>query len=59
IQIVERFNPFNWAVMAGREALAAHPAWGTAITHLGALLALLVVAVTFTLRAFRDYRRSL
>jgi len=59
IQAVERFNPFNWAVLAGREALAPDPSWGAAAGHLGALLALLLVAVFLTLRAFRGYRRSL
>lgn len=59
IRTVERFNPFNWAVLAGRESLTADPAWGAAAGHLGALLALLLLAVFLSLRAFRGYRRSL
>lgn len=58
IATVARFNPFNWAVEAGREALAASPDWSyVALRMAGLVLAALVAAAAAT-RAFRAYQRS-
>ncbi|RYJ20760.1 ABC-type multidrug transport system, permease component [Streptomyces sp. L-9-10] len=52
------FNPVNWAMVAGRSALAATPDWGDVLTRGGALLALAVVAVWLSTRTFRSYQKS-
>jgi ABC-2 type transport system permease protein len=58
IATVARFNPFNWAVEAGREALVAAPDWSfVAVRMLGLLLVALLALVAAT-RAFRTYQRS-
>ena len=55
---VARFNPFEWAVAAGRGALQASPDWGAVWGHLGLLAALTVVMTLLATAAFRVYRRS-
>ncbi|WP_419993556.1 ABC transporter permease [Streptomyces boninensis] len=52
------FNPVNWAIVAGRSAMAADPDWGDVLTRGGALLALAVAAVWLSTRTFRTYQRS-
>ncbi|WP_369245361.1 ABC transporter permease [Streptomyces sp. R41] len=52
------FNPLNWAMVAGRSALSAHPDWGDVFSRSGALLALAVAAVWLSIRTFRSYQRS-
>ena len=52
------FNPLNWAMIAGRSAMSAHPDWGGVLTRGGALLGLAVVAVWLSIRTFRAYQRS-
>ncbi|MFC9648995.1 MULTISPECIES: ABC transporter permease [unclassified Streptomyces] len=52
------FNPVNWAMVAGRSALASEPDWGDVLTRGGALLALAVVAVWLSTRTFRSYQKS-
>jgi ABC-2 type transport system permease protein len=58
IQNVAKFNPFEWSVVAGREALQANPDWGTIWGHLGLLAALVVVMTALATAAFRSYQRS-
>jgi ABC-2 type transport system permease protein len=58
VQNVARFNPFEWAVVAGREALSASPDWATIWADLGLLAALTVVMSWLATRAFRTYQRS-
>lgn len=58
IRNVARFNPFEWAVVAGREALTASPDWASIWAHLGLLAALVVLMTFLATRAFRSYRRS-
>jgi ABC-2 type transport system permease protein len=53
-----RFNPVNWAVEAGREALASRPDWGLVLGRCGLLLALAVVCAWLSTLAFRSYQRS-
>jgi ABC-2 type transport system permease protein len=55
---VARFNPFEWAVVAGREALQTTPDWATVWGHLGMLAALTVVMTALATLAFRAYQRS-
>ena len=52
------FNPLNWAMIAGRSAMSAHPDLGGVLTRGGALLGLAVVAVWLSIRTFRSYQRS-
>jgi ABC-2 type transport system permease protein len=55
---VARFNPFEWAVVAGREALQDTPDWATIWANLGPLAGLVVVMTWLATRAFRAYQRS-
>jgi len=50
---IARFNPVNWAASAGREAIAAHPPWGTVAAYAGFLAIALVVTAALSTRAFR------
>jgi ABC-2 type transport system permease protein len=58
IQAVARYNPVNWAVQAGREALGASVDWGLVLTRGGWLLAFTVAAAWLATGAFRAYQRS-
>lgn len=58
VRQVARFNPFEWAVAAGRGALQAAPDWASVWSHLGLLAALVVVMTWLATRAFRIYQRS-
>jgi ABC-2 type transport system permease protein len=53
-----RFNPVNWAVEAGRSALAATPDWGVVLSRCGLLLALALACAWLSTLAFRSYQRS-
>jgi ABC-2 type transport system permease protein len=55
---VARFNPVEWAVVAGREALTTAPDWATIWGHLGLLAGLTVVMTALATLAFRAYQRS-
>ena len=52
------FNPVNWAMVAGRSALATEPDWGDVLGRGGALAGLAVVAVWLSTRALRSYQKS-
>jgi ABC-2 type transport system permease protein len=58
MQGIARCNPLNWAVIAGRDALAAHPDWAAVGARLSGLLALAVVCVTISVATFRTYQKS-
>jgi ABC-2 type transport system permease protein len=58
VQDVARYNPFEWSVIAGRDALQASPDWSTIWAHLGLLAALVVVMTWLATSAFRAYQRS-
>ena len=58
IRHVADFNPVNWAVVAGRSAVAADPDWGVVASRAGFLAALLVVGLVFATRAFRSYQTA-
>jgi ABC-2 type transport system permease protein len=55
---VARFNPVNWAVEAGREALMAAPDWTLILPRLAGLAAGALVCAVLATRAFRSYQRS-
>jgi ABC-2 type transport system permease protein len=55
---VAAYNPFEWAVVAGREALQASPDWASVWVHLGLLAGFTVVLTWVATRAFRAYQRS-
>ncbi|MCU1410070.1 MAG: multidrug transporter permease [Rhodoglobus sp.] len=55
---VARFNPFEWAVVAGRGALQDSPDWGAVWANLGLLAALAVIMTWLATRAFRAYQRA-
>lgn len=56
---VARFNPFEWAVAAGRGAMQVSPDWAQVGGALGLRAALAVVMTWLETRAFRIYQRSL
>ena len=58
ISDIARFNPVNWAVEAGREALSSDVDWGLVLSRAGYLLALAIACAWFATRAFRAYQRS-
>ena len=58
ISDIARFNPVNWTVEAGREALGADVDWGLVLSRMGYLLALAIACAWFATRAFRAYQRS-
>jgi ABC-2 type transport system permease protein len=58
VQNVARFNPFEWAVVAGRQALQTAPGWSAVWGHLGLLAGLVLVMTWLATRAFRAYQRS-
>jgi ABC-2 type transport system permease protein len=55
---VARFNPVDWAAVAGREALSADPDWGLVGRDVGLLCVLMLVMAWLATRAFRTYQRS-
>jgi ABC-2 type transport system permease protein len=55
---IARFNPIEWAVVAGREALSAAPDWAAVWGELGLLAVLTVVMTALATLAFRAYQRS-
>lgn len=59
MQTVSDFNPINWAVEAGREAVSASPDWGSVAGKSGLLIAFALLCGFFAMRAFRTYQRSI
>jgi ABC-2 type transport system permease protein len=59
MQTASDFNPVNWAVEAGREALTASPDWGLIGSRAAFLVAFLAASLFFAVRAFRTYQRSI
>ena len=58
IQTIAKYNPVNWAVEAGREAVSSSVDWGFVLGRLGLLAALAIACVLLATRAFRSYQRS-
>jgi ABC-2 type transport system permease protein len=59
IQAISKYNPMEWAVTAGREALSSGTDWRYVWEHLGYLAAFAVVGSLLAMRAFRAYQRSI
>jgi ABC-2 type transport system permease protein len=59
IQTVARFNPVNWAVEAGRDALTASPDWSFVVPRIVGLFVLALLATGWATRTFRSYQRSI
>jgi ABC-2 type transport system permease protein len=59
MQTAARYNPVNWAVQAGREALEASPDWSIIWPRLLYLLGFLLICSWLAARAFRLYQRSI
>ena len=59
ISTVATFNPVNWAVDAGREALAASPDWGFVLATARPAGRPDVLSAGFATRTFRSYQRSI
>jgi ABC-2 type transport system permease protein len=55
---VAAYNPFEWAVIAGRGAMGNDADWATIWAHLGMLAALAAVMAWVATTAFRVYQRS-
>lgn len=58
IQQVAAWNPVDWAVVAGREAMSAAPDWGAIGVRLAGLAAVALLLTALATRAFRAYQRS-
>jgi ABC-2 type transport system permease protein len=58
MQSAAAFNPVNWAVEAGREALTASPDWAMIAGRTCLLIAFLGATLAFAVRAFRNYQRT-
>jgi ABC-2 type transport system permease protein len=58
IQDIARYNPANWAIVAGRTALTSGASSGTVLAHAFYLLAFAIVCTWLATRAFRAYQRS-
>lgn len=59
MQVVARYNPLDWAVVASRQTLLGSPDWGAVWPRLLALAVLAVLMAAVATRAFRAYQRSL
>jgi len=53
---VADYNPVNWAVVAGREAVEASPDWGTVAGYSGLLVVFALLCTMLATRAFRAYQ---
>lgn len=58
IRAVSLFNPVNWAVEAGRQAVSTDPDWALIGTRVGLLAAFAVACAWLATKAFRAYQRS-
>jgi ABC-2 type transport system permease protein len=58
IGTIARFNPADWAVQAGREAVAADADWSVVLSHGGYLAAFALACAWLGTRGFRAYQRS-
>jgi ABC-2 type transport system permease protein len=58
MRTVAEFNPVDWAIEAGRSAVAADPDWSLIAGNVALLTALLVVCAALATRAFRSYQAN-
>jgi ABC-2 type transport system permease protein len=59
IQTAAKLNPVNWAVEAGREAVAASPDWSFVAPRLLGLLVLAALSTAWATRTFAAYQKSI
>jgi len=59
IQTAARYNPVNWAVEAGREALGASPDWSFVLPRIAGLVVLAALSTIWATRTFSAYQRSI
>jgi ABC-2 type transport system permease protein len=59
IQTVAGFNPVNWAVEAGRDAMTGSSDPGLILSRLLGLAILAILATAWATRTFRSYQRSI
>jgi ABC-2 type transport system permease protein len=50
------YNPVNWAIVAGREAVQSNPDWATVAGYSGLLAAFALACTMLATRAFRAYQ---
>jgi ABC-2 type transport system permease protein len=58
IQAISRANPVDWALRAGRAAMATPADWSAVGLYSGGLVALAAVTVALSVRTFRAYQKS-
>jgi ABC-2 type transport system permease protein len=58
IQAIARANPVDWALRAGRAAMATPADWSAVGLYSGGLVALAAVTVALSVRTFRAYQKS-
>ena len=56
IQTVSDYNPVEWAIRAGREAVGTSPDWATVAGYCGLLAAFALACLVLATRAFRAYQ---
>jgi len=56
MQTASDYNPVDWAISAGREAVQPGPDWGALLGHCGLLAAFAAVCLVLATRAFRAYQ---
>ena len=58
IETAATYNPINWAIEAGREALVASPDWAFVGVRVGGLALVAALCVALATIAFRSYQKS-
>jgi ABC-2 type transport system permease protein len=58
IGTVGKFNPVNWAIEAGREAVGANPDWASLAGDVALLAGFAVLGLVLATRTLRAYQRS-
>jgi ABC-2 type transport system permease protein len=56
IRTISDYNPVDWAIRAGREAVGASPDWGTVAGYCGLLAVFAFACLLLATRAFRAYQ---
>jgi ABC-2 type transport system permease protein len=56
VATVADYNPVNWAIVAGREAVQSGTDWGTVFGYCGLLVAFALLCTMLATRAFRAYQ---
>ena len=58
INSVADFNPVDWAIVAGREAVGASTDWASVAGYCGLLAAFVIACLTLATKAFGSYHRQ-